>query len=91
MNEIAKVVVAMNDYLWEECDNEQDPFWLETTRYEHRIMFKGIEIWSSGNDDRLYIESCDEYEPLLPHVQKLFNEMVDSLQLLKFKKKRKKK
>jgi hypothetical protein len=54
-----------------------------------RILFQDIEIWCSENDERMYIESCDEYEPLLPHVQKLFNEMVDSLQLLKFKKKRK--
>lgn len=90
MSEALKTVNTLNTLLWEQ-GYEDHSFWLHTNGVEETILYQNMTIWNSECDERLYIDSCDEYEPLLPHVQKLFNEMVDSLQLFKFKKKRKKK
>lgn len=62
-----------------------------TNGYVHIILFEDNFLWCSEMDDREWDETTGEYkESLISHIKTLYNEWVNSLVKLKFKKTRKK-
>lgn len=84
--ELHTVVINLNDSIEESCEDVKYYFHLESSGEYMRIMFQGIELWNSVEDEREYLdEKEEEYEPLEPYVKRKFNEFVDEVQKCKFK------
>lgn len=75
-------------YNKKECEKA---FKYTTNGYVHIILFEDNPLWCSEMDDREWDETTGEYkESLISHIKILYNEWVDSLVRLKFKKTKKK-
>lgn len=82
---IEDVVGNLNDYLMEASGKDDCPlFELSTNSYAVIIKFLGLVIWSSENEEREWIESANDYEPLDKFLMKEADELIDSLQKMKF-------
>ncbi len=49
------------------------------------ISFDDKILWYSDDDDREWIESKNDYEPLKPFIKKKLNKYIDELVKIKFK------
>ena len=48
------------------------------------IKFLGESIWSSEEDERIFDEELNEYEPLRDYLKRIMNKVIDELQEQKF-------
>lgn len=81
---VVEVVDELNDWLFATDETLEYPFSFSSDGNCEVIEFGEHVLWCSENDEREYIESEDDYEPLLGFVKKQFNAWVDKLQTLKF-------
>ncbi len=79
-----EIVRELNTELYEQHKEEDSYFECRTTGFVWMILFDGILLWSSEDDDRDFDEDTDEYEPLMPFIKKRFNQLADKLHKLRF-------
>jgi hypothetical protein len=81
-----EIINELNAELFEKFGEIGCDFTYETNSYVNFIKFNDSIIWCSSWDSREFIEEINDFEPLLPHIKKLFNEYVDKLVSMKFDK-----
>jgi hypothetical protein len=85
-NEYIDIVNELNDNLYKIFGDDIEYFFsYETNGYIDVILFGDHILWNSDNDDRMFIEEKNDYEPLSPFIKKQFNQYVDMLNKMKFK------
>jgi len=84
MKEVLKTLKELNDCILDKYEDYFQLICLETDGVLHRFLYKNIEIWNSEHDEREYNELTNEYGDLTIHVKKLFNELIESLNDLRF-------
>ena len=91
MEDFVKIVEELNANLYDLHKEQEKCFNYTTNGYVDVILFEDNILWCSEMDDREWDETTGEYkESLISHIKILYNEWVDSLVKLKFKKTRKK-
>jgi len=83
IKEIHDIIQDLNEVLPESLYAEALYFDCSSNGYAQTIMFCGIILWCSDNDEREYIG--DELEPLLSFVKRKFNSVLDSMNQIRFK------
>ena len=88
MNEIEKILKAIDNLNQELFDNHRE----EYARFNIRcndaywiVYFDEIPICNSENDERNFDNDANEYEDIKIHIKRKFNEYVDMLVALRFK------
>jgi hypothetical protein len=96
IDEISDLVGRLNDELYEQfeaVDGKTEAFmdmrdyfslYIHTDGCNILIKFAGVWLWDWDNDLRNYIEETDEYEPLEPFLRRRINDVVSTLNHLKF-------
>ena len=78
------IVAELNEDILERCGEWEKYFEYRTSSYCDIILFDGIPLWNSEDDDRPYIEGTDEKGDLLAWIKEKFNEYADRISILKF-------
>jgi hypothetical protein len=78
------LVMTLNQELFENFGDEVPNFFeYQTDGHSHIIKFAGTVLWNSEDDERLYLDESDSYEPLEPFVRREFNRLMESIKKLK--------
>lgn len=85
-NEYLKIIDELNNELYEKFGEDVTVYNFSycTNGYADTIFFNEMMIWNSEIDEREFIEEINDYEPLKPHIKKIFNEEIEKLSKLKF-------
>jgi len=81
--ETYQVVEELNNYLYDKYGEEEHQFQFSSNGYWNSILFNGYMIWSSEIDLRKFNDDTKDYEPLLTHIKKKFNNYIKELSKLK--------
>jgi len=91
MENFLKIVEELNAELYDLHGESEKCFNYTSNGFVDLILFEDNILWCSEFDDREWDETTGKYkESLISHIKTLYNEWVDSLLNLKFKKTRKK-
>ena len=87
VNKVLNVVVDLNEELYEKYDSLYEivsGFSYSTDGNIDIISFDNKVLWCSETDERQWIEENNDYEPLMPHIKKLYNDWVNQLKVFSF-------
>lgn len=79
-----EIVRELNIELYDKFKEAELNFSYSTTGLYESVSFGGNLIWHSEDDDRLWVEETNDYEPFKPFIERAFNKWVDELSRLKF-------
>jgi hypothetical protein len=91
MTELERILEAttkLNEYLYDELKLENSLFSVTIYGYITSISFNiediEIPIWNSENDDRLFFENSNEYEPFERFIKRVWKEKLKIINKIKF-------
>lgn len=82
---IAEIITKMNDYLTDNFGDDMPLVEYRSVGYYSIVYFLGSVMWSSENDDRIWIEAKGDYEPLDAYIKKQCNELISYIKKVDFK------
>lgn len=81
VEEVLEVVRKLNDEINENLEEASATFYfgMDTDGYSSVVTFMGINIWSSEDDERDFVDNINEYEPLIDYLKFEANKMIENL------------
>lgn len=79
-----ELMIQLNSHLSDVGTDEPHFFSYETGEFWAIIKFNDYVLWSSEDDERIYLEELNDYEPLISFIKRKFNSYVEDLSRLKF-------
>ena len=84
MQTITKAVKSIEKDISEQTDSETFTITVISNDFYHKIIFLNIEIWSSENDEREYLDACKcDYEPLEGFLRRRIMDEIEKLKSIK--------
>lgn len=76
--EVLDVVRELNDEIDNKLENAEATFHfsMESDGYCSLVTFMGLNVWSSEDDERDFIDEKDEYEPLKDYIKRETSKLV---------------
>jgi hypothetical protein len=74
-----QVIENLNEKIFNKYEDSAHSFWMHTDGFFEVVLFNEIILWNSSEDDRLFIEEINEYEPLFEFIIKKLNDYITDI------------
>lgn len=81
INEAFNVVREINEKIYNRFENDDNLLILNTDGFNIKILFRNTVLWRSYDDERVFIEDANEYEPLEHFIVKELKQYIINLKL----------
>tara|TARA_R110000744_G_scaffold194114_1_gene312966 strand:- start:560 stop:811 length:252 start_codon:yes stop_codon:yes gene_type:complete len=77
-----KLVEELNQEIYDKHGDLDKQFFFTANGFIDTIGFGSIMLWNSEDDDRVWIEECNDYEPMKPFIRKQLRQYGIMLKLM---------